>query len=415
MSFPDDNTYWIDHASNSDFTAGVVSLHPENLKFDDTISGVGNCSYEISFSALDSTGAAIVTGHDFIGPYRHYYRLRYGNTCIMSGPIVSWHTGYGDDFMSVAGKTWEHELERWMYPFDPRPTPTSADPDAPVNMWRQPNTYRNDEVVGGGAPTPTGLVYQAYNRDVIRILSDILSVSMNIGYRVIFDISRLANLSGVKSPTFQFTLGDTTTMDQLANQLAETGDGFDWWISWDKVFYWATPARYGNPNSPAIFYTLDYSTDAKTPDSLAFTNNGPAATHVLGTGAGLASQTKLGRAYGLAGNQATFTRLDAAYDFGDVRNVSQLISKTKRQLSIDLQPQHEISLTIDPSRISTFWSEWRKGRAIWITAEMTAHLLDSAQRLKSYSATVDANGQASVDFTLEQINPINYSIGDPEG
>lgn len=411
-----DNTYHIDHSSDPTF-GSFISFHPEELQFDDQIGdgvqdGVGNCSYQISFSQIDEDNNPVVTGHDFIGPMRSYFRLRYGNVVIMAGPIVSTHTGLGDDFMSVAGKTWESYLARWQYPFDPRgniETPTD-----PVNMFRHPNSYQNDEIVGSGNPTPTGLVYQASNRDLIYILGDLLSTSMNTGNRITFDISLLATLCGIKT-NYQLSLGDTSYFDSIIMGLAGTGNGFNWWISHDMKFYWASPFRFGNTAAPSLVLVVDGSTDEKTPDELAFTNNGPTATHVLGTGAGLASSTTLGRAYGYNPAQVIYSRLDSSYDFGDVRNVNQIINKTQKRLSHDLQPQHDIPLTIDPSRVTSFWSNWRKGRAIYIDYELTSHRIDSPQQLKAYSCAVDSMGKAEVNFTLDQIYDLAYNAGSPEG
>jgi hypothetical protein len=413
-----DNLYHIDHSIDPTFAPGnFLSFKPEELSFNDsigsgTLDGVGDCSYAISFSSKDEDNNLIVSGHDFIGPYRSYFRLRYGNVVIMAGPIVSHHTGLGDDYMTVAGKTWEHMLSKWQYPFDPRGDVII--PTDPVNSNRYPNTFIGNEVVGSGVSTPTGLAYQASNRDLILILSDILSQTMNAGNRIIFDISLLAGTSGIAT-NFQFSLGDTSYMDSVIQGLAGTGNGFNWWISHDMKFFWASPYRFGNTGAPSIVLVVDGSTDEKTPDSLAFTNNGPVATHVFGQGAGLASQTTLGRAYGYTPAQVQFSRLDASYDFGDIRNVNQIINKTQKQLSHDLQPQHDIPLSVDPARISSFWSNWRKGRAIFIDYELTSHRIDSPQQLISYSATMDSGGQVAVDFTLDQIYDLAVNAGSPEG
>jgi hypothetical protein len=395
-----DFTYYIDHTSTDPtFTPGsFISFKPENLAWDEQIRGVGNCSYQISFSALDVDGAVIVSGHDFIGPMRSWFRLRYGDVVIMSGPIVSSErTSFHDDFMSVAGKTWEHYFERWQYPFDPRFGP----PDHTFD-FQHPNTYNNNELIGSGAATPDGLAYQAFNRDLIRILGDIIPEVMNVGNRITFDLSSLSGLSGIRT-NMNLSLGDDSYLDSIINTL---------WIGHDMAFHWATPYRFGNPTSPAIYYTIDSS---HIPIDLGFTNNGPAATHVLGKGAGLASQTTLGRAYGYLPGQVQFSRLDASYDFGDIRSFQQLINLTQKQLSRDLQPQHVITLKVDPYLITDYWLTFRIGRAIYIDYEMIFHMIDSPQQIKSYSATMDPEGGVLVDITLDQIYALSINTGTPEG
>lgn len=400
-----DGKYWVDLSFDPTF-GSFVATHPENLAFDDEIRGVGNCSWQFSFSALDQDNNPVVSGHDFIGPYRSYFRLRYGDVAIMAGPIVSWTTILGTDYMSVAGKTWEHIVEKWEYPFDGR--------DAHVNDYQFLNAFQNDELTGSGNLTPTGLAYEASNRDLIRIISDLFSQTMNVPNRVIFDISNLAGLSGIKT-NYQLSLGDSSKMFNLINDLSGIGNGFDWWISHDMKFFWASPYRYGNPSSPSIIYIFDGSTDAKKPNDLQFTNNGPPATHVQGRGAGLASSSTLSRSFGYTPAQTQFSRLDESYDFGDVRNAAELIKKTQKQLALDLNPAHVIPLQVDPARITNFWSTFRKGRAIYIDYEMIAHRIDSGQQLKKYSANVTLEGECLVDFELSQVYSTSTNAGSPEG
>lgn len=412
-----DGKYYVDMGDDPLFTGGsFVSIYPEQLSFDDQIRGVGNCNFQISFSAKDQDGATVVSGHDVFGPYRTYYRLRYGDIAIQAGVLTSWRTALGDDFMSCACKTWEHFLERWQYPFDPRTTElVPGDPtSAPINAYVFPNTFVGDEVTGSGVATPTGLVYQASNRDAIAIISDILSTSMNVGNRVIFDLSSLTGLSGVKT-NYQLSLGDRSYMFSLINDLSNLGQGFDWWISHDMKFLWASPFRFGNVTAPTISFTFDGLTDSAKPDSLEFENIGPRGTHILGTGAGLATGTTLATAYGAPNSQDVFTRLDVDYDFGDIRNADQLALRTHKQFSYDLNPQHNIPITVNPGRIPNFWSTFRKGRAIYIDYELIAHRIDSPHQLVSYSANVSNEGEASVDFTISQIYDVSSSVGIPEG
>lgn len=414
-----DNIYYVDLGSDPDWSAGsFISVYPENPEFDGMIRGAGNLSFEISYSAEDQDGNLVVTDPSppdyvpFIGPYRSYYRLRCGNICIQAGVITQTSTTLGSDFMSITGKTWENIWERWQFQFDPR--------DAHVNDYVFANSFQNDELVASGTQTPTGYVYQAGHRDVISIWSDLMSEMMNgVPYRIRFDISNLAGLSTVKTD-YQLSLGDSTTLASLIDQLAGTGQGFDWWCSWNRKVYWGSPYRFGPTSAPSIFYYVD-STDFDSGflDSMAFTNSGVEATHVLGKGAGLASQTQLGRAYGYGPAQVAYSRLDADYDFGDVRNVSQIVSKTQKQLGLALQPKHEIPFTVDPglypSGPMSFWSEWRTGRAVWITMPMGYHRIDSAQQLKSYSARMNNEGNITVDWTIEQIYDTDPNIGTAEG
>jgi len=414
-----DNTYYVDLGPDSDFGVGsFVSVFPEDCEFDGMIRGVGNISFQLSYTATDQDGNLSVPSKDFIGPYRSYWRLRYGDVAIMAGVITKTNTKLGTDFMSIFGKTWEHFFEKWEYPFDPRTAErVSGDPTtAPIYDYVFPDSFQDDELVASGNATPQGLVYQAHNRDIIRILDDVLIMVMGRPNRLIIDLSGIFDVdSGIKT-NFTLTLGDTSKMDSFVGGLAETGDGFDWWISHDKKFKWGSPYRFGNPSVPFIFYTFTLDdADSGFLTDLEFTNNGPIATHVLGTGAGLASQTTLGRAYGYNPGQVQFTRLDESFDFGDVRNGSQLSKKAQKQLALSLNPVHEIPISLDPAFHSTYWADFRTGRAIYITADMGYHLIDSAQQLVSFQGKLDNNGNAAVDWALQQIYDTSSNVGTAEG
>jgi hypothetical protein len=411
-----DGIYYVDLGPDPDFTDGsFISAYPEQATWDDHVGngdsdGVGNFSCQFTRTARDQDGDLVISAHDFIGPWRSYFRLRYGNDAIMAGPVTNTGIGLNDDFMSVSGKTWEAYMARWQYPFDGRTHPPS-DIDH-INDFTFSNTFMGNESVGSGVATPNGLAYQANNRDVILIWSDLIANAMNlVPNRMIFDLSKLATLSGIRT-NYQLSLNDTSYFDSIIQGLAGTGQGFDWWISWTRKFYWATPYRFGNPATPSLIYTIDSD---HLPEDLAFQNEGPMSTHTNGNGAGLATQTTLSRAFGYGPAQTQFTRLDANYDFGDVRNVDQLINKTQRRLSKDLQPVHTIPVTIDPTTFVNFWPSFRKGRAIYIDLDLGYHHIDSGQQIVGYSANMNEEGDVLVDLTLSQIYDLSYNAGSAEG
>lgn len=416
-----DHTYYIDLTDDPGFVT-FTSHKPESLSFDDKIRGPGTCSWQISFSALDQDDAIIVVPvtapsyTPFIGPWRNYFRLRYGNVAIMAGPITDTDTKIGQEFVSVTGKTWEAYLERWQYPFDPRVTPQDA-VDHTQDYQFSNSLMGNESTPGSGVPlNGTGLAYQCYQRDIVRIIADVLgSTMLDVPYRHTFDISSLSSgLSGIHS-NFQLSLGDQTYMDSMINSLVDIGQGMDWWISWDQKFMWASPYRFGDPSNPTLATTIDESTPLDD-GALGFANHGPAATHVFGRGAGFAAQTVMGRAYGYQPGQSQFSRLDRMYDFGDFRHLASLRDRTQRQLSLDLQPQHTIPLQLNPSQISGFWSTFRKGRAIWLTRNLTSNRIDSLQQVVGYSAKDENNsGEILVDLTLEQRYDLDWDVGTPEG
>ena len=74
-----DKTYYVDLGYDSDFFSGTyTSVYPENLNFDYAIRSVGNCTFSLSYGALDQDGNLAApppsgpSNTPFIGPYRSY-------------------------------------------------------------------------------------------------------------------------------------------------------------------------------------------------------------------------------------------------------------------------------------------------------------------------------------------------------
>jgi spore coat protein U-like protein len=407
-----DGVYYVDLSATSDF-AVFQSVYPENCTFDHMVRGVGNITFQLSLSALDQDGNPAVgpfsTLGSWIGPYRNYWRLRYGNSTILGGVITQVQATVRSDYMTVSGKTWEHFFEKWQYPFDPRGDVRNA--GDPVNTYRFHKTFVGNETTGSGAETPTGYVYQAQSRDLILQWGDILAVTMSRPYRTQLDISDvLSGLCGI-TQSAHFELGNDANMLDYTNGLADTGNGFDWWIGWDSAVHWGSPYRYGNPAAPAIFASVDDTwVDSGKVMTSDFANAGPIATHVFGKGAMLAQSTGLGRAFSSVENEIKFSRLDASQDFGTLKNVNRMIYRTQKQLAIDVQPQHTITITFDPGLITNFWSDFRTGRAINLNINYGFYTVNSSQQLVSYNATLDLSGNATINYTLQQI--YNYSLTD---
>lgn len=418
-----DGIYYLDYYDgltsippNPDWnTEQYITTFPENLQIDDAIGGTGNCSWQYSFTALDAEGNNVLPTddtEDFIHPWRSWWRLRCGATVIAAGPVTGTNSKLGEDFVSIAGQSWEAYFPRWQFPFDPRPDH--------VNDFRYPKTFVGNEdpshgagAGGSGANTPGGLAYQANNRDVALIARDLLvQIRDSVNDRLYMNFAELQSPVGIAT-NFQFTLGDSSGIDSAITTLTGIRDGFDLWVGWDRHVHVGSPYRYGTNANPDIAYTITVDTPGLL--SLEYENAGIQGNHVIGRGAGLASQTQLGAAYGYVPSQDEFSRLDIAFDYGDIRNRSQLQDLTKKSLSLIINPIRHVPVTLDPALIPDYWNIFRKGRAIFVAVDTGFHKINAAYRLTGWSAQDNEDtGDFEVNLTLERIYDTVSDFGNPD-
>lgn len=383
------------------FTLEVdVSFRPENWHVELNIREPDTVAVDISFSALDMSGATIVSGHDFIGPWRHGWLLRQGWTPISAGPITSVRTRKGSDFMSVGGKDWLHYFQRRQFPFN-------GDPTVPGN---------EDGMLEAFTGSKLGFGYYVENADIATHLDNIISMVLNKDYS--FGITYALAPIG-KAINYEIPIGDQRFISDMIGELSDVAPGFDFETTWDMVFQIASPYFYGDPTTFDITdstdshwaFVFDDSDDAHTPFDVEFGNEGPISTHVAGFSSSEMAVTK-----GYGPGQEQFSRLDASYDFGSFPNRDALDARTSKQLAYNLQPVHEIPLTVLASQITNFWTIFKPGRAIFVDQELVFHRIDSGQRIVQMTVSdAESIGEPTVEIGLNQIYDTSDNIGAVEG
>lgn len=397
----DSKEYYIDHFDN---TLSVIhTFHPENLQAVLNISQPHTVTYEISYSALDTTGTTVVFAEDFIGPYRDGWLLRQGFVPIAAGLITSTNGKKGDDFMTVGGKSWLHYFERRQYPFN----------GDPAHLF--------DEAIGGA---PYGFAYYAGAVDVATILSDVLGHILSKYGSWAIDLTTLSSLTGTLA-NFEIPIGDESFASDFIATLSQVAPGFDYRVTWDMIFQIAAPYFFGDPTDPMVditdpasplwSYTLDSSDDAHDPLDVEFTNSGPGATHVAGYGSSLTGQLAVTKGY-VPGHDE-FHRLDESDDYSDnIATRSTLDKIVGHRISYDLQPQHEIPITVQPNQITDFWNIFRPGYAIWVDQDVGYHHIRSGQRIISMTITDnESTGEPTCDLGLNQVYDTHDNVGTDEG
>lgn len=330
---------------------------------------------------------------------------------------------WGSSFMSVGGKDWLHYFERRVFPFD----------------GRDPNRY--DNVIG---TPPTSLSYQiaataGASARPEQIAVTVINHILAIPYSLPLTFVGAHPSSNTGDPIdYQLSLADTTSLKAIVDGLAELQStaalqGFDYWITPGREFRYLVPTAYGNPttlvaNGETVFSgyvfgddhvsaVLDLTTNQTnvqyTIDDLTFTNTGPGGTHVKAFGAGVGHNLAWTIGYTLG--EQTFWRLDDTKNYGTLTTLSQLQELAQAQLSFDLNPIHEISLTIDANDGSIDYTQLRPGMAIYLKLDLGWHMIDSPHQVTSMSYRQSDSGRELITLGLNQIYDISGLTGNPEG
>lgn len=415
----------------SDITATAFVIIPEQLHWTEKISDVGDIDFQISIKAKVLSDVIVSpTELDFssffpdpLGPDRFWFELFLGSrddarTGInrMWGVLRQESGAWRADSMKVAGKDILSTFERRVFPFDPRPA------------------HVNDFVIGS---PDAGQSLKVIAGDTITdILTPVLTKVLSVANSEPIGIGTLTP-SGL-TLDYTLSLGDTTfiksIIDDLAqNQVADASSnvgGFDYWADpfAGSDFKVGVPKRYGDPATivagGAASCALNF--DETDPTQIAgvldvqFTNDGPNGTHVKGFGSGL--NGNLGVAIGYDAAQIIYGRIDDPVQFGNVTKQSQIAALVRDKLSFDVNPVHEITVTIDPNALAgtnpngfSFWNTIFPGMAVYLKFNLDWHNLDSPHQIVSMECTQNDEGDQTVVLGLNQIYDTTGLTGTSEG
>ena len=388
------NQWFIDFLDH-DLATVIATFQPEQLHFVNRISDICDSDWQISRTAVDSTTGnplwptlksfSSITGAG-IGPYRSGYSIRKDTNVLQQGLITSMGGAWGQDYMSMAGKDYLHSLQRRIWPFDPA----------------NPTTY-----IAGPGPFTSGTSYDQLGVDLADIVQAMLDMVLSLGDSV--------PLTYTLPPTgividYQANLADTTYIFDAIQTLGQQEPGFDFEVTPDLQFHMYAPKKYGTPagivsaGESGCVYVVDDSSPTTYPNglqSLTFTNTGPGGTHILGTGAGLS--TELGVALNYIAAQDIYWRLDNPIDYGDITSPSMLLALAQADLSLGVNPIHEISIVVDANQIAGFWTSVFAGLALYLKLDLGWHMMDSPHQILEMDATINTEGDEIVTLNLNQI------------
>lgn len=378
----------------------ITSFSPENLKFSllKGENGPHTISYELSRSRAS-------VGPDFIGPYRTSFRL-YAQASttpvfLLAGVHTSLEVESDQEMASVAGKGWLHVLERRFFPYEAS----------------GPNVHRIK--FGGGSPTsddpPTGFAYYLADEDgfavgdiITELTAEVFDFSNEWGLSV--NVASIGSDESTGPIYYTIDLIDTENILSKLTSLSQRDPGeFDFFMtedSDDRVIHFVGPRRYSldvvdDPEDADIQHIFDSENPQSGLISVKFTNTGPAATRLVGTGSSLAEGSVSTRQYNPGID--SYGMLESEINFPEANDADSIEKLTRKALLFGTNPVHEITITAAPELVTNFFAKMKPGKAIWLTANLEAHNIDSAQEIVQVDYDVDASGESIATITLNQI------------
>lgn len=347
---------------------------PEDLHFVLNIDDPHTIDFNMSIHADEA--ALFRSDEPACGPYRTDWSLTRDSLEIANG-IITRTSGRGEDeYFSISGQSYLHYLDRRVFPYD----------------LYYSNTIGNRVWAAGG--------YIASETPVNTILEDILLYTdqkdaYGLGFTCNIDAIPFAPL------VWQINPADSETILAKVKTFSEAMYGvgsFDFEMTKAKVFRAYAPEK-GDHTSPVITLFRDPGNKTTEITSLSYTNDGPIATHVIGTasGGGLPINKDFPE------SSAAYRRLDVVRDFSQsIKVPDQLDNRVSSEISLDAFPVHEIPITVNANEIAGFWTKVEPGLYIRILYDLRWHIIDSSQKVVSMDCSVTNEGDENVSFGLNQ-------------
>lgn len=365
----------------------LATVRPENLTF--TLNKGENGPHLVNY---ELSRAHPVVVPQFIAPYATDFELLRDDDVIVSGMHTMLGVSSEEEHVKISGKGWLHFLQRCLWPFN----------DTDVDAF----------VYGFGLVAPTlgdpysGYAYTAENQEVMDIITDMLTLVLSFDDTVPITHSLVS--IGHDIEFFGIDVIDSESIyDKIVTLSQEDPGEFDFWVDNNKEFHRIAPRKYNvanvvdNEDDVDIKHVFDSQILDSGLHSVSFTNTGPDATWLLGTGATQSHDLADVRSYAPAVVQ--FRRLMAMASWSGVITPERVARLTRKKLLFGLNPVHEITITVVTDRIANFWTRITPGCAIWLKSNLEAHNIDSAQEVVSIECSPDLQGNELATLRLNQI------------
>lgn len=354
----------------------VVNIwQPLDLNFTKNLNDEG--SIACGFGRGDET----LTQNVF-GPYRNDWFLYRDTSLLGSGPITeaSWSSN-SEGIVMMAGRTWEHLLERRLWFFDPE--------------QRYDNPMLSDYIYRSGIASPADAV--AIPRNLHLIMQDLLD---NVTLHGTGTHDPAWFIEGDTIPTqMAYTIYpfDTTTILQHIKTIAEQDNGFDFEVQWSGVYNLLYLYLYYQTKDTG---TIQFSFTRDNILSIdPFTNKGPLGTRNYVIGEGIPANN-WGYISEYQESLNRFRTLENVVRFGKVTDLNALQRLATSEGVRTKEPQLELKVTVDPDAFPNFWDKIDTGIRIHMDYDFGFHDLDSTWRVLGYDLTVNRQGDPIVAFDI---------------
>jgi hypothetical protein len=329
---------------------------------------------------------------NFFGPYRNDWFFYRDNRLLKSGPITN--AGWSDQsegMITMAGKTWEHLLDRRIWYFDPQ------EPDFETLISKY--IYRSGVPVYPADKKP--LLWPLHK--IVRDLLDNVELHGNLGDPA-YNLSGTTPGAIMEYEIFPF---DTTPIMQHIKTISEQDIGFDFDIKYFAPLQLNFILHAPIKESSGITYALDRTNVT----SLSFSNDGPVGTrnYVIGDGS-------LGTNWGFIDeyipSSDRFRTLESVTRFGRIKDLDALQSLAKSEKARTKEPTLTVSVTVYPDTIPNFWAKLDTGIRVTLDYDFGFHNLNSDPddsgsftfwRVKGYTLNITRQGDPTVTLDMSRV------------
>jgi hypothetical protein len=292
-------------------------------------------------------------------PYVTDFELRRHDFTVLAGEHTAVEGSNDSGVLRVAGKSWEHYLERQFWPFNPQD----------VLQYK----------------------YVKTNTDTATIITDLLNMVLSFPNTLDLDY----DLEPTGTPVnFKIETADTENIFQKIKTLGEQEPGgFDFQITPQRNFLLYAPEKDRHPDFRAV--------EGDNLLSLTYTNNGLDGNWVLGLGAG--SNQRRGVIQEDVDSQVLRRRHMSTRDFGNVIDIEVLGRLTQGELTRAAKDVLVLRAVIQVSDEENVWDRVEPGDSIFVqgTVAETYDFVSKQMRVTSMTGRINALGDEQVEFGFD--------------